>query len=310
MRGAAPVEGATMGWKRRFAERPVRGRPGWGLALVLVLVLGAGCDDAPAVSTINPRLDALWPNEDGRQWIFATTFRVWGPEPAAPFLFPHPDSVPPAPSLDVIVETLDAGFQPPEPFQEIAADYTFLFDGNRITRSGVEAQNLFAQLAVAGRPPGTGIPFSPVLLHGGAFAKTTRWIGTYGDLDTLAAWKFLDRSLRPGHTFHYQLLRALNDETFLHARVFPRQTVVTPAGTYADAVEVVYLVDHGRGFRVTGDAYGYFRVVTFGNVVYAPGVGPVRSYERRFAPVGRNLGNGESDATSVLVDVQPGPGEP
>jgi hypothetical protein len=290
--------------QRTTGRRP---RPGWGI--VLVLLLAAGCSDT-AVAPSQARLDTLWPNEDGRRWEFAATFRVWPRPSETGYLYPDPAFIPPAPSMDTIVKILDGGFDPPEPVTEVPADYTFRFDGDRITRSGVRAQNLEARLDAAPDAPAP-IPFTPVLLHGGAFAKTDRWIGTYGDLDTLAAWKFLDRSLRPGRTFNFQLLQAISDEAFLHARIFPRQRAWTPAGLVTNAVEVVYLIDHGRGFQVREDgAYGYFRYVTFGNVIYVPEVGPVYSYERRYAAVGPDLGPGVADVTSVLVHVEAGPGEP
>jgi hypothetical protein len=290
------------------SHRPARHVPArfaWGLALFL---LASGCNES-AVAPSTTRIDALWPNEDGRRWTFAATFRTWPRPPEIGYLYPHPDSIPPAPSLDVIVKALDADVAPPEPVVETPADYTFLFDGDRVTRSGARGQNLAAELTATG---GLGrAPFNPILLHGGAFAKTDGWIGTFGDLDTLAAWKFLDRSLRPGYTFHYQLLRAIGDETFLHARVFPRQRAVTPYGAVKNAVEVVYLVDHGRGFQVTEDgSYGYFRYVTYGNIIYVPEVGPVYSYERRYAAVGPDLGPGVADVTSALVSVEAGPGGP
>jgi hypothetical protein len=283
--------------------------PAWMLALTLVLVLPAGCDDTPS-GPLNPTVGALWPNEDGREWSFATTFRVWSPIPEGDYLYPDPDSIPPAPSLDAVVRILDSDFTPPAAYDAVYADYTLRFAGRRVTRSGVEAQNLSAQIAVSGDPTAR-IPFLPVILHGGAFEKTDSWIGTYGDLDTLAAWIYLDRSLWPGHTFTYQLLRSIEDETFLHARVFPRQRVTVPAGTFNDAVEVVYLVDYGRRFQVSFDgAYGYYRYVTFGNIIFVPGVGPAYSYERRYAPVGRDVGPGEADVTSALVSVTATPPEP
>lgn len=280
-----------------------------GWALALVLTLSAGCNDTP-VSPLNPTVGALWPNEDGRAWSFSTTFRTWPPVPEGDYLYPDPDSIPPAPSLDAIVRVLDSNFTPPAGYEELAADYTLQFDGQRITRSGVTAQNLSARVEVPGDPTAR-IPFLPVILHGGAFAKTDSWIGTYGDLDTLAAWIYLDRSLWPGHTFTYQLLRSIEDETFLHALVIPRQRVTVPAGTFDDAVEVVYLIDYGRRFQVAFDGdFGYYRYVTFGNIVYVPGVGPAYSYERRYVPVGQDLGPGQADVTSALVSVTPGPAEP
>jgi len=122
----------------------------------------------------------------------------------------------------------------------------------------------------------------PLILHGGAWEKTDQWIGTYGDLDQLLAWKYLESNLSVGHQFLHQLVPSLTDDAFLHCRVLRSLEISTEAGDYEEALECLYVVDYGiwQAKDIGGNVIGYTRALDYGVIIYAPGAGPVYSHER------------------------------
>jgi hypothetical protein len=143
----------------------------------------------------------------------------------------------------------------------------------------------------------------PTFLFGYAWEKTSEYIGSYGDLNTELAWKYLEANLRPGSSFTMQLIPDLTDNVFLHARVLREHTSITDAGAFRRALQVLYLVDFGVSFGtdVGGNVTGYYRVYSYGTVDYVPGVGPVASYERAYVSPGLPLDPGQYDQTIRLT---------
>lgn len=150
----------------------------------------------------------------------------------------------------------------------------------------------------------------PFILFGYAWEKTDDHIGTYGDLDRLLAWKFLESDLRAGHEFTHQLLPALADDLWLHGRVVGSKDIAIGGRSYAGCVEVAYAIDYG----VT-ETYGlveelFYRVLHAGTILYAPGIGPVACRERvdfGYASITQDLGQWTVVDRSVsLVDVRIG----
>lgn len=153
------------------------------------------------------------------------------------------------------------------------------------------------------KTPGQIMDLGPILIHDGAWWKTTEWIGTYGDLDQRLAWKFLESNLTPGAEFTYQLIPSLAGDVWLHCRVTHKVNVNTPAGSFTGALEFVYLIDYGIQEYVLVTSTVYARPIDFGSVVYVPEYGPVYCYERNFVYVGTDtLGAGYGDRTFLLMD--------
>lgn len=149
-----------------------------------------------------------------------------------------------------------------------------------------------------------------LLIHGGPWERTASYIGTYGCLDTQPAWKFLESDNTPGSQFTFRLVPQLAPDVYLHARVRRTVTVDTPQGRVRNALDVVYIIDYGQS-TVTGpgspDPSGMIRYISFGNVIYAPNIGPVSSYERNLVPVGYGeLGMGVGEVELELETVSPG----
>jgi hypothetical protein len=149
----------------------------------------------------------------------------------------------------------------------------------------------------------------PLFLFGYAWERTRQYIGSYGDLNTELAWKYLVSDLGPGSSFSMQLVPDLAEDVFLHARVLRGEKAVTDAGTFRHALRVLYLVDFGvsSATDTDGNVLGYFRFYSYGTIDYVPFVGPVASYERGLVQPGRPLDPGFFDQTIGLVATAPGP---
>ena len=144
----------------------------------------------------------------------------------------------------------------------------------------------------------------PLLVHGYAWRKTDSWIGTYGDIDTLLAWKFLEAPLVYHHEFTHRLVPSLADGVYEHCRILGASSVRTEAGVFFGALECLYVIDYGvMEYRDEfGDPTGYVRFFDYGTVVYAPGVGPVYSYERWMVQPGDPVTSGFGDLTLSLTE--------
>lgn len=148
------------------------------------------------------------------------------------------------------------------------------------------------------------ISLKPLFLHGYAWEKTDEWIGGYGDIDKLLAWKYLEADLGVGHEFTHQLLPSFADDVFLHARILTHGTYRTEAGTFQKAVECLYLLDYGVWAAVgegDPDPIGYQRLFDYATIVYAPTVGPIYSYERRWVQPGKPPTTGMGDLVISLI---------
>jgi len=145
---------------------------------------------------------------------------------------------------------------------------------------------------------------TPLLIHGGAWEKTDDWIATYGVLNTEPAWKFLTSDLAVGTEFTHQLIPDLANDVFLHARIESHVTIDTELGTYEKAVDCLYIIDYGISAVSTspgGPTSGYMRTYEYGRVVYAPTLGPVYSYERKFMSAGTPVTKGSGDLEMFII---------
>ncbi len=296
-------------------------------ATIAVLLMPAGCkDDEPTKPQEKPVLASMWLNEDGRFWSFDATVRQWGTGFETDF---SPVSIP-LPSLSELA-ALAAEREYPEPATVSTGTFRLQFTDSLTTGSGVRRQNLvesltfdpavlatasqtgstfLRQLAIArpdlrsriaartGSGPSLAGGVQSLILHGGAWEKTADWIGGYGDLNQQLAWKYLDSDLSTGHEFVLQLVPDLASDVYLRARVLGPIRVETPSGVYLRAIEVFYVIDYGESQATdeSGNPLGYSHSVGYGSIAFAPGVGPVASYERPLAtwgPNGLGAGNGE-----------------
>jgi hypothetical protein len=287
--------------------------------LATALIIGCSENECPEPYCCipDPTLDNVWPNGDQTAWTYEYVLRTWDfPELTE---YDDIDSVPPAPTMDEIEDLL--GNHPigdnPESVEGI---YRLKFDGDTTTAAGVTAQYLTEMLVTddglclteGGRTRAAGhwhpaavgdfdtIPPHPLFLRGGVWEKTSGWIGTYGELDTLPDWKFLEANLTAGHEFTFELPWG---DAVLHCRILRRVDFATEIGVFEKAIECLYLLDPGILTFVGefGDPYGWARTVDYGVVVYAPTVGPVYSYRRMFVQPGDPPSAGAGEVTLSLI---------
>jgi len=284
-------------------------------ALLLVipfLVLNlAACDDEDTCNCLlrgdpTPRLDNVWPREDGRQWTYDFTATSWIDETTAPM-----DSF----TIDDVDSLLMIAPGAPAGLQDEAGLWRLQFTGTGTTDSGVEGQLLAGTYFVDDRPvrriaPGEPLDFvrrlvppqratasellarrvygpGGLLMAGDAiFEFDDEFIGTYSDVDQSIGWKYLEANLEVGHTFTMQLVPDLAEDVFLHVRVRAVRDLVTSYGIFPNTVSVDYLIDQGMQTITNeiGQAIGQSRAYTLGRIEYAPEVGPVYCIERAILP--------------------------
>jgi hypothetical protein len=323
------------------------------LGLLVGIAIAGGCADTctePDCCPPYPTLENIWPNEDQASWVYQYTYRFW--DWSGFRIYPDADSVPPAPSMDVVTRLLITNGIG-DNIQLSRGIYTLEFDGDTTTSKGVTAQNLRETLmGVDGRAPlsagqsqidpllaslliarpdlrdkimeHTGFGADnmlqaydvsglvtrdltqfledPLFIHGGPWEKTDEWIGSYGNIDTLLAWKFLDAGLSRGYEFTHQLIPGLTSDVFLHCRVSHLTDVETAAGSFGRALECIYMVDYGLS-EILFPTLGWSRFFEYGTVVYVPAVGPVYSYRRMLVNAGKPTDTGLGDITLSLSAV-------
>jgi len=323
--------------RRRAARAACRSA---SAALLLVVAASFGpCarHDPTAPGTVVPAatMSDYWPNADGLAWDYGRSYLVLRSGGAT--MFPSADLVPRVsvamvlPLLATDADTVSGS--------TLANRFRMQFTGDIATRSGVLAQNLaesdagtpampargssellarlaaarpdlrarIARLGVATPAGADDGPPNPLLIHGYAWCKTPAWIGTFGDVDTQIAWKFLESKVAVGDSFTCQLVPSLADNVFLFARVTRQVPAPAPWCAGSGALEVVYVIDYGASEVTAGadDVLGWMRWFDYGRVLYVPGVGPVYDEERRMAPVGDAPANhGRYLLTLALTDTR------
>jgi hypothetical protein len=151
---------------------------------------------------------------------------------------------------------------------------------------------------------GCSDPECPILIHGYVWKKTQDWIGTYGDVDTLLAWKFLEADLTAGHEFTHQLVPSLADDVFLHCKVRGKTRISTGYQTFWNGLDCLYIIDYGSWTWTGpgGEELLCCRTIDYGRVIYVPEVGPVHSYERILVGLGEYVGPGFGERILSLTD--------
>lgn len=275
-----------------------------------------------------------WPNDDGRYWSYAAMLRYIEPqeliytppgqhvpevttELAKQLLGKSIAFVPGVPTeyhFGMTFEgrlTSDSGVEGQNLVESFAAPVSgrpaitsSSFGRDFLERLAQARPDLRGRLAAAGvtiapqsgpfRPEGLAF-LPPYFIHGYVWLKGPSWIGTYGEVDTMLAWKFLESNIHPGHAFRHQLVPSLASNVWLLGEVDRRVQVEVPGGrTVMNAIEVIYVIDYGIGEATdeAGNPLGSYRTFDYGRVTYAPGVGPVVDLERRYANMGQNVTQG------------------
>lgn len=128
----------------------------------------------------------------------------------------------------------------------------------------------------------------PLYLSAEAWVATEVAIGYYNDLTEAMAWKYLESDLSVGHEFSQPVRTMASDRGVLHCRILSRGAFEILSGRFEKALDCVYLHDMGLFEVSEGNPPNslYVRMIDYGRVVYAPGVGPVFSEQRAYVTVG------------------------
>jgi hypothetical protein len=308
-------------------------------------ITGSGGDEPAS-------LENVWPNEDGRAWAYRLDQRVWDQVPRQVYATPEEvPPIPSVDEVVALLGNHPIGDNPVSDvsgyrmrfhgmkttqsgavgqnletemfaltataarsrFSETAPDAVFWRSLARARPDLVpriaallpETARLAAKVAAAEVDP-------PLYLFGNAWEKTEEYIGSYGDLNTLLAWEYLEADLTPGHEFTIQLIPDVVDDVFLHVRVLAERTATTALGTHPHSIDVLYVVDYGlaEAFDDQFNVIGYSRSYDYGTITYAPGVGPVATYERSVIGVGEPVHPGYREMRGAVTAVAPGQGTP
>lgn len=150
---------------------------------------------------------------------------------------------------------------------------------------------LLSQLRVA--RPDASVPMpaaatSGVALHDAAHLHiAAHEIAAY-DPAGARAWSYLEIDAEPGRAFRLQIVPAIADSVFLDGVVAGTTGISTPAGSFAAAVRVRYVIDFGWS-ALPGRPGDAIHAVTRGEMFFAPGVGPVLARET-FVPAWETRG--------------------
>jgi len=127
------------------------------------------------------------------------------------------------------------------------------------------------------------------------------WIGG----DFAEGRPYLLDSLEVGTEFSQQLLPALTDDLWLHARIWNRGPLSVGGRSFTDVVECLYVVDMGvmQVIDEMGTVLGTYRPYYVGSTFYAPEVGPVAVRERQLVAPQVDWAPGYPGALEYVLDL-------
>lgn len=239
---------------------------------------------APARAQI-PSMDALWPNDDGRAWTYVLHREDAAGTPTSSdatvrLLFDGMADVPDGlPAQYLRQQALDGG----SPATALASAIPDPLLG-RLWIARPDLRTAIRNLIDSSPCPVDAPTGGHALLLNGEFAvrkavddiSAWRCFAPWG-----RSWQWLAANLAIGSSFTLQLIPDLADDIFLHGTVGAIEPANVPAGPFAGCVRVDYVVDFGQSTctDADGNTGGTTRSETRGYVRWAPGVGPVESFE-------------------------------
>jgi len=244
---------------------------------------------APAPASAQPAPMAVyWPHEDGRTWFY-DQHAEWplGTVDNVALLRFEGTTVAPG---GIAAQVLTGSVAPlPSASTTLAVEFPTavrspLLRRLWIARPDLRTGILRAATAAAAPCPTDAIEgWEGILLSGGfAWVQTASEIGAWRcDVPNTQSWRWLISNLSPGSWSSLQLIPDIADDVSLRLVVLGLEDVTVPAGTFQDCLHVDYVVDYGTSQCVDqeGNPLGTMRHETRGFIRYAPGVGPIESFE-------------------------------
>jgi len=262
----------------------VRGTAMLRVAVSFVLAAGFAC--VPAMVLAQPvTMDRLWPNEDGRSWIYSQTYQTFDIVPQLlnnqiRLLFDGPATAPNAIDAQYLRHELLSG--PAVSSLLAGMDASPLMYQLWMARPDLRA-GIVEALAGGSCPENGPVGAHSVFLSGEfAWRKTASEVAAWRcNLADTRSWQWLVSDLTIGSEFTLQLVPDLASNVFLHGTVGAVEPATVPAGSFANCVRVDYVVDYGETECTDeeGNPTGTSTAETRGWIRYAPDEGPVESFE-------------------------------
>ncbi|MBK9778330.1 MAG: hypothetical protein IPP62_18540 [bacterium] len=196
-------------------------------------------------ASAQPTLDSLWPNSDGLRFTYDYTYQEFllnESTSGSAWLQFDGYAITPGGQAQII-----EGGQPPLP-GKAKAPYPGIL--GQVWRARPDLRMKIAALYGDAAKDESGFWCSS-FLSSGLFLKSADGIRMWNEYWNDTAWVYLDGDILPGASFTVQLLPELAPDFYLHGTVEDvAATIMTGAGTFANAVKVAYRL----GIRSWGDA--------------------------------------------------------
>jgi len=258
--------------------------------IAAILCVAASAMLAPRAHTLGLDMSSLWPNDDGRSWTYQQHWEE---------VFPNPSSGDNVVRLlfdgaTVAPNGIDAQLLRGEVVSGATSTSASTADGlgpllGNLWRARPDLRPALQRRVIEGTagspscPTDAPLGLHAVLLTGDfAFRKTADEIAAWRcNLADTRSWLWLVSDLTLGNTFTLQLIPDIASGVYLHGTIAAIEDVTVPRGSFSACLRVDYVVDYGTAVCTdsSGIETGTARAETRGYVHYAPGVGPVQSFE-------------------------------
>ncbi len=246
---------------------------------------------APPAFALGLDLSSLWPNEDVNSWTYQQSYEVFFPDPevgaqVVRLFLEGTTVVPNGIVTQVLREELVNGAtmalaQAPGVTSPLLRN---------LWQARPDLREAIARFAVTGAAGANPCPNEPpqgsvgaLLLNGQlTFRKTADEIAAWRcDVADTRSWLWLTSNLAIGNTFTLQLIPDIVSDVYLRGTIAAVEDVTVSGGTFDSCLRVDYVVDYGLSTctNESGQSIGTSHAETRGYVHYAPGVGPVQSFE-------------------------------
>jgi hypothetical protein len=243
---------------------------------------------APGAYGAGLDMGSLWPNGDGTAWTYEQHWEVifpetYGGDNVVRLILDGTTVAPNGIDAQVLRGEVVSGSTSSLAMHANAAGplHGYLWQARPDLRPVLEAQAQAAGTLPCPEDAPQG--FQGIYLSGDyAFQKTAGEIAAWRcNVADTRSWIWLVSSLSIGNTFTLQLVPDLADNVFLHGTIAAVEDVTVPAGTFGSCLRVDYVVDYGtvECTDQNGNPVGTSRAETRGYVHYAPGTGPIQSFE-------------------------------
>jgi len=225
-------------------------------------------------------MSRLWPNADRSEWNFDLQEYI-----AADSMIPALAGLDTTQVDEIDYRDLQRRLQLPAPAPEDSADsgirnLRVVFEGTLATPNGPKQHLLASDVSLLAKTPDgrTTRRGGPIFGGSQAFVQAADWMGYVSIVNGVdSSFTILRSPIEAGASFRQDLLYHTDSTAAEYGWVVGRRSVEIPAGTYDNALEIVYFVDEGQQCAVNdqGECTRWFRAYRICTVLLVEDVGPV-----------------------------------